>query len=196
MAHEQQTDWCLFVKKILPRYFDGCLVLDVGSLDVNGNNQYLFDDCHYIGVDLAPGPNVDFICKAHELALPDASFDTIISTECFEHDCFYPDTLRNIVRLLKPGGLFLFTCATYGRKEHGTRRSQPQDAPFLQDRGVWGDYYNNLEEGAIRAAIDVDAIFAEYKFSIDARAHDLYFWGRKKGVFNARWDYSFQRRGV
>ena len=132
MAHNEQRDFCRSVKQILPSYFNNTMVLDIGSLDINGSNQFLFDDCLYIGVDVAEGRNVDLITTGHQLMLPDASVDVIISTECFEHDQFYDKTLKNIFRMLKPGGLFLFTCATTGRPEHGTRRTSPQDAPLLQ----------------------------------------------------------------
>ena len=84
MAHPEQIEFCLSVKKYLPRFFSNRFVLDIGSLDINGNNQYLFDDCLYLGVDLFPGKNVDLAVKGHELQLPDASADVIISTECFK----------------------------------------------------------------------------------------------------------------
>ena len=61
------------------------LVLDIGSLDINGNNQYLFEDCQYTGIDVGVGKNVDIVSKAHELKMPSGTYDTIISTECFEH---------------------------------------------------------------------------------------------------------------
>jgi SAM-dependent methyltransferase len=182
MAHQQQTDFC---KR---------LVLDIGSLDVNGNNQHLFDDCLYLGVDLLPGKNVDLATKGHELSLPDESVDVVVSTECFEHDRFYQLTLKNIVRILKPGGLFMFTCATTGRPEHGTWQTTPEDAPFTQQFGEWASYYRNIEESDIRSALDVDAIFGQYEFSANVESHDLYFWGVKKGVLVNRYDCSFQLR--
>ena len=81
MAHQQQIDFCNSVKQLLPYFFYNRLVLDIGSLDINGNNQYLFDDCLYLGVDLLPGKNVDLITKGHALNLPDESVDVIVSTE-------------------------------------------------------------------------------------------------------------------
>ncbi|HEY0845159.1 MAG TPA: methyltransferase domain-containing protein [Noviherbaspirillum sp.] len=192
MAHFQQAEFCRSVKERFPDYFIDRMVLDIGALDINGNNQFLFEECLYLGVDLAPGRNVDFVSKGHELALPDASFDVIISTECFEHDRFYVQTLRNIVRLLKPGGLFLFSCATTGRPEHGTRRTTPHDAPFIQHMGEWSDYYKNLEESDIRAALDLDAIFVQFAFSTNSESKDLYFWGIKQGELDDRSDHSFQ----
>lgn len=191
MAHPQQFEFCLSVKQAFPHFFHNTLVLDVGSLDINGNNQLLFDDCLYLGIDLAPGRNVDISTPAHALQLPDASVDAIVSTECFEHDRFYARTLQNIVRMVKPGGLFFFSCATTGRPEHGTRRTTPADAPFLQTLGDWSDYYKNLEEADIREAINVDATFAQYAFSIGRETSDLYFWGIRRGVFHKRSDYSF-----
>lgn len=194
MAHQQQIDFCQSVKKIFPEFFLEKLVLDIGSLDVNGNNQYLFSDCLYLGVDLLPGINVDLVSKGHDLNLPDESVDTIVSTECFEHDQFYALTLRNIVRMLKPGGLFFFTCATTGRFEHGTRRTSPKDVPFIQEFDEWGDYYKNLSEEDVRRAIDIEAIFKKYAFSVNLESKDLYFWGIKRGNYVNRHDYSFQIR--
>jgi len=191
MAHQQQIDFCMSVKQILPEFFSKRIVLDIGSLDINGNNQYLFNDCQYIGVDLLPGRNVDFTSKGHELNLPSDSVDVVISSECFEHDQHYADTLKNIVRMLKPGGLLLFTCATTGRPEHGTRRTTPMDAPFTHHFNDWGDYYKNLEESHIREVLEIEGVFSAFQFSVCDETHDLYFWGIKKGVLINRVDYSF-----
>lgn len=45
------------------------------------------------------------------------TFDTIISTECFEHDPEYSESLNKIYKMLKPDGLFCFTCASTNRME-------------------------------------------------------------------------------
>src|ERR1700730_3532980 len=132
MAHQEQVDFCESVRERFPLFFGSRLVLDIGSLDINGNNQYLFGNCLYVGIDVAPGKTVDLVAKGHELALPDGSVDVIISAECFEHDKFYELTLRNIIRVLKPGGLFLFPGAPKVRGDHGPRRTTPGDAPLIQ----------------------------------------------------------------
>jgi SAM-dependent methyltransferase len=166
MAHKAQRKFCIRVKEQWPSYFFNGSVLDVGSLDINGNNRFLFENCDYLGIDIAAGPNVDKVTLAHELNLPEASLDVVISTECFEHDMHYKASVENIIRMLKPGGLFLFTCATTGRKEHGTRWTTPSDSPFTSEMNeTWSDYYKNLTEIDIREAISVD---------------DLYFWGIKQ----------------
>ncbi len=168
--HKEQKGFCLMVRDLHPEYFTGVSVLDCGSLDVNGNNRYLFENCKYLGIDIGPGPNVDLVCPIHEFKV--GQFDTIISTECFEHDRHYKESLSNIVRLLKPGGLFLFTCATTGRKEHGTTQKHPSSSPFTNN------YYKNLTEEDITEAMDMSQ-FSRYEFRANTKVHDLYFWGVK-----------------
>lgn len=190
MSHPEQRNFCAAVKQTFPQYFNGVLALDVGSLDINGSNRDLFTHSQYIGVDLSAGRSVDIISKGHELTLPDHTFDVVLSAECFEHDQFYEKTIQNMFRMLKPGGLFFFTCATTGRPEHGTRRSSPQDAPFLPDD--WHDYYKNLEASDIEAVFgDMKAHFQQYEFLTNDHSHDLYFWGIKNGNWLKRNDYSF-----
>jgi SAM-dependent methyltransferase len=172
MSHPQQRQFCEKVKAQFPDRFRNKRVLDVGSLDINGSNKYLFENCEYTGIDLGPGKNVDVVCPAHEFL---GSFDTIISTEAFEHDPYFEKTLRRIVlNLLVPGGLFLFTCATKGRPEHGTHRRTPYNAPFTND------FYKNISEDDVRSVLDLDVLFEKYEFGFCWRIRDLYFWGIKK----------------
>jgi SAM-dependent methyltransferase len=191
MAHIEQVNYCQSVKKKFPHFFSEKIVVDIGSLDINGNNRTLFDECLYLGVDVASGKNVDFVSLGSKFLLPDESVDVVISTECFEHDISYEETLKNIYRILKPGGLFVFTCATVGRAEHGTARTTPQDAPLLQEMGEWANYYKNLTEKDIREVFDLDRSFSSYEFSVNEISHDLYFYGFKTGSFVQRKDYSF-----
>ena len=179
MAHIQQQDFFKRLKNKFPERFTNCTVLDIGSLDINGNNRFLFENYEYIGIDVGNGPNVDVVCKGHEYNT-NKKFDIVISSECFEHDMFYTETIINCVNLTKSNGMFTFTCASTGRAEHGTRRMGPQDAPLLQDYDNWGDYYKNLTEEDIRKVINVDDTFSEYYFEYNAGSYDLYFWGIKK----------------
>ncbi len=194
MAHPQQQAFCESVKARFPQYFTGAMALDIGSLDINGNNHTLFDGTTlYLGVDVAVGRNVDVITPAHQLLLPDATFDTVVSTECLEHDRHWVESLRNAARMLRPGGLMVITCATTGRPEHGTRRTTPHDAPLLMAiDDEWADYYRNLDEADIRAALDVPGLFQLIEFSIGEETHDLYFFAIKHGVFEKRHNRSSQ----
>ena len=140
MAHPEQQEYLNYVKNYYPFYFKDQKVLDCGSLDVNGNNKYLFENCEYTGLDVGPGPNVDVVSPIHTFNADDYSYDVIISTECFEHDMFYGLSFKNILRMLQPGGLFVFTCATVGRGEHGTINAHNYSSPPLPDRD-WETYH-------------------------------------------------------
>lgn len=179
MSHKEQVNFCKKVQQARPEYFVNKKVLDCGSLDVNGNNRYLFTDCEYTGIDVGKGKNVDVVCLIHEFKAEDESFDFIISTECFEHDLHYKKSFRNILRMLKSGGMFLFTCATTGRAEHGTADTSPIDAPLLS--GAWQDYYKNLTEEDLRVFINFDEVFEDYYFEVDENHKDLNFCGIKRG---------------
>jgi len=180
MAHKEQQDFCLKIKKEYPMFFNKVKVLDVGSLDINGNNRNYFIDSDYTGIDLGKGKNVDLVCRACEFPIPNKKFDVIISTECFEHDMFLDKTLNHIVKLLRSGGLFLFTCAGIGRVEHGTKRYSQKSSPFTSSMDdEWSDYYKNLSEEMIRQIINVDDLFSKYQFSGNNTHNDLLFFGVK-----------------
>ena len=180
MAHVQQMQYCTKIRNRFPEHFKNKWVLDAGCYDINGNNRYLFNDCIYIGVDIQHGNNVDLVSKIHEIDFKDNMFDTIITTEALEHDVFYYLSLNNIVRMLKPGGMFLFTCATEGRGEHGTLRMDTAASPHTTKIPLWANYYKNLTEQDIRFCIDADKIFTSYEFEIGYEFRDLYFYGIKK----------------
>ena len=177
MAHKEQIEWCELVKYAHPEYFVGTNVLDIGSLDINGNNRYLFEQCDYTGIDIGEGPNVDLVIEGHlHRTDKDNKYDVVVSTECFEHDKHWELTLNNVMKnLLNKGGLFLFSCAAPGRPEHGTKKTSPKDSPFTTD------YYRNLSEDDIRSVLDCDKLFKEYKFKTRSTfPQDLYFYGIKK----------------
>lgn len=185
MAHQTQFNFCAYVKSKFPSHFSQCKVLEAGSLFINGTIRTLFDDCEYTGIDIGPGPCVDVVTKAHEYNAQENYFDTVCSCEMFEHDMYLNLSLPNLIRTLRPNGLFFFTCATTGRKEHGTRRSGDVfSSPLTCQDTEWADYYKNLTERDIRDIVDIEDKFSRHEF-IDSKflypgTTDLYFWGIKK----------------
>lgn len=176
MAHPSQQKFIeSTIKKLVPNtwYYN---VLDCGSLDINGNNKVYFSGAFYIGLDLGPGKNVDLIGSAHSIKFKTGFFDVVLSTEMLEHDINWRDSLKNMVRMLKSKGVFILTCATTGRKEHGTKNTDPKLSPFTNN------YYMNITEKHIREALNIEDIFSEYKFQIsnEYNLDDLYFYGIKK----------------
>ena len=201
MAHKEQREFVMQVKKLYPQFFDDKKVLGIGTFNAVGTElgteKHFFSNCEFIGLDIGPGEGVDIVCPAQEYNAPGESFDTIISCECWEHNPFYEESIQNAVRLLKSGGLFLFTCATTGRPIHGTSTQDAIDQsrgytnqgnlikswttmPNVSRKDWNNDYYKNITEQDIRHCIDVDDIFSPYAFSINLDHSDLYFWGIKK----------------
>jgi len=189
MAHEEQIWYCESIRDKFPGNFKNKIVLDVGSLDINGNNKYLFTNCDYIGLDVGPGPNVDIVSPCHLYEKEDETFDTIISTNCFEHDMHWRESFKKIVKLLKPNGMFLFSCAAPGMIEHGTFRTTPENSPLTTQIGEeWGNYYRNISEKDLREVLNLEEIFQKYmvdehheiQLNPLRSLNDLYFFGIKK----------------
>jgi len=180
--HTQARDFNLFVKQILGDFFINKNVLDVGSGDINGNNRFLFEDCEYQGNDVIQADNVTIVSKTKDLPFTDNTFDTIISTECFEHDPEYKESLIKIYNMLKPDGLFCFTCASTDREEHGTRRTSPEDSyGTIGNLEDMADYYKNLTEIDINEVLKLNDLFSVWDTYYNDESKDLYFVGIKKG---------------
>lgn len=177
MAHQQQRIFVEKLKNNYPLFFSNKKVLDIGSLNINGTLRDFFHNCEYTGIDISEGLGVDVVCQGQDYTAPDESYDVVCSAECFEHNPYWIETFKNMVRLCKKNGFIFFTCATDGRPEHGTSRTTPSDCPFTVENG-W-DYYRNLNEVDFRNEIDFDSYFKSYGFEVDHNSHDLYFWGIK-----------------
>ena len=180
--HLQAIEFTKFVKSILKDYFTNKRVLDVGSGDINGNNRFLFENCEYHGNDVIKTNNVTIVSKTKDLPFEDNYFDTIISTECFEHDPEYRESLLKIYKMLKPNGLFLFSCASTGRPEHGTRRTSPNDSyGTIGNLEDMVDYYKNITENDLNEVLNLNELFSVWDTYYNSNPCDLYFVGIKKG---------------
>ena len=109
--HKSSMDKMLaFRKKYLDsKKNDPLLILDLGSLDVNGSYREYFDisPWTYRGIDMAAGKNVDIVLKNpyNWREIKSNSADVLISGQAFEHIEFFWITMLEIARVLKPGGL-------------------------------------------------------------------------------------------
>ena len=177
MAHKTQIEWCKRVKKTYPKYFVNKRVLDIGSLDVNGNNKGLFKNCEYIGLDIIEGSNVDVVSIAHEFE-SDELFDVVLSTNSFEHDMYFELTLKKMVELLKPSGL-MFCCGSSRHKEHGTlRRSAWASGTTQVNNEEWARYYKNLTVKDFSDVLNLEEIFSE--FSLKDKEKDIRLVGIRR----------------
>jgi SAM-dependent methyltransferase len=180
--HIEARDFTVFVKKILSDFFKNKRVLDVGAGDINGNNRFLFENCEYDGNDVVQAKNVTIVSKTKDLPFGEHTFDTIVSTECFEHDPEYVQSFLKIYDMLKPDGLYCFTCASTGRREHGTRRTTPRDSyGTLGNVEDMVDYYKNLTEQDLNEVLPLHSLFSVWDTYYNSKTKDLYFVGIKKG---------------
>jgi hypothetical protein len=158
-------------------------VVELGSYDVNGSIRNIIDLSEYIGVDLIPGPNVDWVGHAHNFE-SEKQFSLVISSEALEHDENWQLTFTNMIKLCNStdpnsAGYIIFTCASRGIPEHGTSRSDISLSPGTSKIG--SNYYGNLEKRDFIENFDFDSIFQEYAFISNNITFDLYFVGARIG---------------
>ena len=179
MAHPEQAEFFVGVRQHHPEFFVGARVLEVGSLDINGSVRELFSSCDYAGVDLQLGPGVDLARQGQLVDFPTGHFDTTISAECLEHNPFWRETVANMLRMTRPGGLVLISCATTGRLEHGTTRTNPEASPFTSAER-W-EYYENLTAGDLESSLNLEGWLADWSSWVNFITRDLYFVGIRHG---------------
>lgn len=179
MAHIEQTTFVNTLSKHLSNNYDNAKILEVGSYDVNGTIRKFFKNSDYTGVDLTEGPGVDIVIEGSLIDHKNESYDITLSCECFEHNPHWRETLLNMIRMTKKGGFVIFTCATKGRIEHGTTRTNPKESPGTSSKG-W-NYYKNLTIKDFKKNINFDELFNNYLFIRNKKFSDLYFIGQKNG---------------
>lgn len=99
-------------------------VLDVGSRDFGGSLRPHIEalgPARYVGVDILPGPGVDAVCDAVDLAdrFGPQSFDLVVTTEALEHMPDWRAAITALKAVLRPGGLLVLTTRSRGFGYHG-----------------------------------------------------------------------------
>ncbi len=111
-------------KNLTGEEIKGKRVLEVGSVDVNGNLRPTVEALgprEYVGVDIEKGRGVDVVCRAEDIlhTFGKESFDAVISTEMLEHIRDWRMVVSNIKNICRPGGVVLLTTRSHGFKYHG-----------------------------------------------------------------------------
>ena len=188
MSLPEQVEYFRVVAEANRALVTGGRVIEIGSYDVNGNIREPYAAAaHYVGVDLTEGPSVDRVGFGHEIDDPDASYDLALSCDCFEHDPHWAETLANMVRLTKPGGVVAVSFASRGFPEHGTRRTDIDDSPGTQALEI--DYYRNLERSDLEA-LPLDEWFSSWQLWYIPTNMCMYLAGIRRGAdLGARIDF-------
>jgi len=154
-----------------------CLnVLDVGSRAIGENQTYrdLFSTLDpmsvrfkYTGLDVEGGPNVNIVVgDPYDWLGMDNLFDVVISGQAFEHIEYPWETIRQIEKVLKPGGYAVLigpTTPTIHRFPVDCWRILPDgwnalakwakleviESTMNQYHGEWHDAYCFLQKGTL-----------------------------------------------
>ena len=166
MAHRNQQIFCEKIKESFPEYFKDIRVLEIGALDVNGNNRYLFDNCKYVGIDRNEGSNVSVVTDFLDYECPNNYFDIVISTESLQEDDNYEKTIMKIMDVIRPGGAFLLTCAS--------------------DKRIQDNPKNTFTKETLNSVYNFKNNFSDAIFEYENDFGDLYFFGIKGGIKNTK----------
>lgn len=153
-----------FLNRVLPDFNRaGISVLEIGSRDINGTTRPLLPDTKYHGIDIVDGPGVDEVADAATFSSPHP-FDLIVSTEVFEHAPLWQLILQTAHENLVHGGHLVTTCASTGRPPHAADGSGPPHP---------GEYYHNVPEGEMEAALEAIGFIVE-EITFNPNPGDLY----------------------
>ena len=134
-------------------------IVEIGSQSINESiKKHLKKNFTYIGADIEKGENVDLVLKdPYKLPFDDNSIDVIISISTFEHTEFFWLTYLEILRVLKPSGLFFLNVPSNSKfHRHSTDnwRFYPDSSLALKKWGIKNGYnpevlehYTNFETG-------------------------------------------------
>jgi SAM-dependent methyltransferase len=91
-------------------------VVEIGSQDVNGSlRQVCPKEFEYIGVDFQAAKGVDIVLEdPYTLPFDSESIDMVVSSSCFEHSEMFWLVFLEILRVLKPKGLFYLNAPSAG----------------------------------------------------------------------------------
>ena len=130
-------------------YFEGP-VLEIGSININGSARDLWGDLKpYVGVDIVPGLNVDYVVDIRDITNPSQDyylrerFHTIVCTEVLEH--VDPVSIIDAMwRYMFDTCKVVITCAGPSRQTHSA-----DGAPQLR----FDEYYQNVDPVTLRALL-------------------------------------------
>ena len=94
----------------------GLKIIEIGSQDVNGSLRSVAPpNADYIGVDFVPAKGVDVVLDdPYQLPFDDDFADVILCSSCLEHSQMFWVVFLEIMRVLKPGGVFYLNVPSNG----------------------------------------------------------------------------------
>lgn len=143
-------------------------VLEFGSLDINGGVRDVIKAVRYHGIDLQKGPGVHEIADAAMFRSP-SRVDLVVCCEVLEHTSNIEGIVANAYFNLRPGGVFLVTCATAPRQPH----SAVDGGPLRVD-----EYYGNVDPQKLADACEFVGLVVQDQ-EVHSDRGDLYLRAKK-----------------
>lgn len=105
----------LFFDTYVARLVD-VTVVDIGAQDVNGSLRGVCPaSARYVGVDFQNARGVDVVLTApYSLPFDDEFVDVVVSSSCFEHSEMFWLVFMEVLRILKPSGIFYLNAPSNG----------------------------------------------------------------------------------
>ena len=129
-------------------------VVDIGAQDVCGSlREVCPQSAYYVGVDFIKGKGVDIVLDdPYKLPFEDNTVDVIVSTSTFEHCEMFWLLFLEIIRVLKPMGLFYLNAPSHC----GFHRFPVDCYRFFPDSG------NALAKWARKCGFDETIVLEQY----------------------------------
>ncbi len=123
----------------------GLHIVDIGAQDVNGSLRSVSPSQNkYTGVDFVKGKGVDIVISdPYSLPFEDNSIDVFVCSSCFEHAEFFWLLFTEILRALKPNGIFYLNVPANGdfhRFPVDCWRFDPDSGKALENWGKRNQY--------------------------------------------------------
>jgi SAM-dependent methyltransferase len=129
-----------------------------GNAVSHANKRYAHDGLHYVAADCTQIPE------------PDASFDVIVSFETIEHMTEHEAFIREVDRLLAPGGLFII--------------SSPNRPVYSDKTGYKNEFHvKELDRAELKALLD--PCFSEQTWFAQRAAFHSMVWPLETGATSA-----------
>ncbi len=154
--HKSSIDkMAYFIDKYLnSKIKEELIILDLGSQDINGSYKHLFSSSawKYVGLDVSDGNNVDIVIPdAYSWKNIQSDFaDVFISGQTFEHIEYIWLTMKEIFRVLKPGGLCCIIAPS-----SGVEHNYPIDC--------WRIYPDGFRALAKYADLEIIEVFTQWE---------------------------------
>ena len=132
----------------------GLTLVEIGAQDINGSLRSVAPPNNtYLGIDMTAGKGVDIVIQdPYSLPFNDDAVDICISSSCFEHAEFFWLSFNEVLRILKPDGLFYLNAPSNGsfhRHPVDCWRFYPDSGTALQNWGRRNGYRVALLESFV-----------------------------------------------